>query len=138
MLVSTEISTQELYALTHFVGIVVGSIGVTVILIGALRGLRSFLLKCIGRNILIADIRIELGHYLALGLEFLVAKDIVESIARPTWDDLGKLAAIIALRTVLTFFLAHEVKEMREALQEEDLVHRLRNAALKGKKECPR
>jgi len=111
---------------TRSIGIVIGSVGVVVILVGVFRGLCLFLMKCVRRNILIADIRIELGHYLVLGLEFLVAKDIVESIAKPSWEDLGKLATLIVLRTVLTFFLAHEVKEVREELQEENLIRRLR------------
>ncbi|PIR49316.1 hypothetical protein COU79_05570 [Candidatus Peregrinibacteria bacterium CG10_big_fil_rev_8_21_14_0_10_54_7] len=64
-------------------------------------------------------IRIELGKHLALGLEFLVGKDIVESIVHPTWNDLGKLGAIIALRTVVTVFLSRELKEVEEELKVE-------------------
>src|SRR3989344_3548976 len=135
MVAYTEFTIEEFQAITHIVGILIGSVGVTVILVGVARSFQSFLLKFIKKDILIADIRIRLGHYLALGLEFLVAKDIVESIARPSWEDLGKLAIIIALRTILTFFLAHEVKEVREKLQEENLIHRLRSAAMKEKKE---
>lgn len=126
MYTQTAIAVQGFQTATHFIGVVVGSIGVTIILVGVIRGFAYFLLKFSHKEILIADIRIELGHYLALGLEFLVAKDIVESIAKPSWEELGKLAAIIALRTMLTFFLAHEVKEVREELQEENLIHRLR------------
>jgi uncharacterized membrane protein len=52
-------------------------------------------------------------------LEFLVGKDIVESIVHPTWDDLGKLGAIIILRTVVTIFLSRELKEVEEELNVE-------------------
>ena len=66
-------------------------------------------------------IRIQLGKYLALGLEFLVGKDIIESIVRPSWDDLGKLAALIALRTAVTFMLSWELKEIKQELDQEAL-----------------
>lgn len=119
-------TSNNLFAVTLFLGSIIGSIGVTVIFVGCIRGLYLFVKKFLTNNTLLADIRIEVGHYLALGLEFLVAKDIIETIVRPTWDELGKLAAIIALRTLLTLFLAHEVKEVREELEEEGMIRKLR------------
>lgn len=118
--------SSAFYAASNFLGTMVGTIGVFIICVGCLRGIASFLRKLSDKNILLADIRIELGHYLALGLEFLIAKDIIETIVGPTWDDLGKLAVIIALRTVLTYFLAHEVKEVREELEQENAIRKLK------------
>ncbi len=118
--------TQNLVVITQFVGMLIGCIGVVTILVGCIDSFVSFLKKFLRNGVLLADIRIELGHYLTLGLEFLVAKDIIETIVRPTWDDLGKLAVIILLRTVLTLFLAHEVKEVREELEEESTIKKLR------------
>jgi len=66
-------SIGNLFYASERIGTIVGSIGVMIIFIGCLRGLWFFLLKIPYREILLADIRIELGHYLALGLEFLVA-----------------------------------------------------------------
>jgi len=126
--------TNNLFEITRFLGAIIGSIGVTVIFVGCLRGLYLFLKKFFTNNALLADIRIEIGHYLALGLEFLVAKDIIETIVQPTWDELGKLAAIITLRTLLTLFLAHEVKEVREELEEETLIRKLRTNFSRGKR----
>jgi uncharacterized membrane protein len=42
-------------------------------------------------------------------LEFQLAADILKTAVAPTWDDVGKVAAIIALRTSLNFFLAREI-----------------------------
>lgn len=56
-------------------------------------------------------IRLELGKWLALSLEFSLASDILRSVIAPTWDDIGKLAAIIALRTILNFFLQREIEQ---------------------------
>jgi uncharacterized membrane protein len=56
------------------------------------------------------EIRLSLGKALALALEFLLAADIVRTAVAPNWDDIGKLAAIAALRTLLNYFLERELK----------------------------
>jgi uncharacterized membrane protein len=56
------------------------------------------------------NIRLELGKSLALSLEFLLAADILRTAVAPTWEDIGKLAAIAALRTLLNYFLDRELK----------------------------
>lgn len=55
-------------------------------------------------------IRLNLGKALAVALEFLLAADIVRTAVAPTWEDIGKLAAIAALRTLLNYFLEGELK----------------------------
>ena len=60
-------------------------------------------------------IRLDLGRALVLALEFLLAADIVRTAVAPTWEEIGKLAAIAAIRTVLNFFLQLEIaREERE------------------------
>ncbi|HEX2863459.1 MAG TPA: DUF1622 domain-containing protein, partial [Deinococcales bacterium] len=56
-------------------------------------------------------IRLRLGRWLAVALEFELAADILRTAIAPTWDEIGKLAAIAALRTVLNYFLAQEVRQ---------------------------
>ncbi len=56
------------------------------------------------------DIRLQLGRSLALALEFQLAADILKTAVTPTWDDIGKVAAIILLRTILNYFLAREIE----------------------------
>jgi uncharacterized membrane protein len=55
------------------------------------------------------QIRLYLGRSLSLSLEFLLAADIVETAIAPTWEDIGKLAAIAAIRTLLNYFLQQEI-----------------------------
>lgn len=55
-------------------------------------------------------VRLQLGHALSLGLEFLIAADILKTAVAPSWDDIGQLAAIIGIRTVLNLFLTKELK----------------------------
>ena len=56
-------------------------------------------------------LRHHLGSYLLLGLEFLIAADIVHTIARPSLEELAILGGIVAIRTVLNFFLNREIAE---------------------------
>ena len=62
-------------------------------------------------------IRIKLWHYLVLSLEFLVAKDILESIVNPTTEWLITLWAIVLIRTVLSYFLNKEILEVKEEIK---------------------
>ncbi|MGE0279062.1 MAG: DUF1622 domain-containing protein [Rhizobiaceae bacterium] len=57
------------------------------------------------------DIRLELGRWLALALEFELAADILRTAVAPTWNEIGQLAAIIVLRTALNFFLRKEIEK---------------------------
>lgn len=54
-------------------------------------------------------IRLRLGRWLALSLEFLLAADILRTAVAPTWNDIGQLAAIAAIRTSLNYFLEREM-----------------------------
>jgi uncharacterized membrane protein len=55
------------------------------------------------------EVRILLGRYLALGLEFALGADILATAVSPSWDDIGQLAAIAGIRTALNYFLAREL-----------------------------
>ncbi|MEM7759927.1 MAG: DUF1622 domain-containing protein [Cyanobacteria bacterium P01_A01_bin.40] len=60
----------------------------------------------------LAQVRLDLGVALALSLEFLLAADIAATAVSPSWNAVGKLAAISAIRTFLNFFLDREVKDL--------------------------
>lgn len=60
-------------------------------------------------------VRLRLGRWLAVALEFELAADILRTAVAPTWNEIGQLAAIVVLRTVLNYFLQQEIDkaEMR-------------------------
>ncbi|MEU1513854.1 DUF1622 domain-containing protein [Streptomyces sp. NPDC005811] len=62
-------------------------------------------------------IRLGLGRYLALGLEFQLAGDILRTAVAPTFTQIGQLAAIAAIRTALNYFLGKEIKEQRQEVE---------------------
>ena len=55
------------------------------------------------------DVRLRLGRWLAVALEFELAADILRTAIAPTWNEIGQLAAIVVLRTVLNYFLQQEI-----------------------------
>jgi hypothetical protein len=46
-----------------------------------------------------------------LALELALAADILRTVMIPTWDEIGKLGAIVVLRTILNYFLEREVEQ---------------------------
>ena len=64
--------------------------------------------------------RLKLGHSLSLALELLIGADILKSSIAPTWEDLGQLATIVIIRTVLNYFLLYEMKKVREEDENSD------------------
>lgn len=58
-------------------------------------------------------VRLTLGKYLALALEFQVGADILSTAIAPSWEQIGKLAAIAAIRTLLNYFLTKELAAER-------------------------
>lgn len=96
-------------------GIAVGieAIGVAVIVLGGIWATGAFVSQLAKRNAIHAallDYRGNLGHAILLGLEFLVAADIVGTVVvDPTFSNVGVLALIIAVRTFLSFALEVEI-----------------------------
>ncbi len=64
-------------------------------------------------------VRLRLGRYLALGLEFQLASDILSTAVAPTFEEIGKLAAIAAIRTLLNYFLGKEIEKERLEIDED-------------------
>ncbi len=67
-------------------------------------------------------IRQHLGYYLLLGLEFLIAVDVIETLMHPDWKELGVLAGLVVIRTVMSFSLHWELKEIEKEQQNEEPV----------------
>jgi uncharacterized membrane protein len=64
-----------------------------------------------------SDMRLHLGRFLVLGLEFQLAADVLATAIAPTWEAVRLLAAIVVIRTVLNYFLAREIDEEREEIE---------------------
>ena len=57
------------------------------------------------------------GMWLILGLEFMLAADIVRTAISPTWQQTGQLAAIALIRTFLNYFLEKDIDKYAEPVR---------------------
>lgn len=101
-------------AWVHLVTRVVEIVGIAIIVVGSFGALGSFLLAFVradaAREALVARFRSSLGQSILLGLEFLVAADIINTVAlEPTIRSLVVLAGIVLIRTFLSFSLEVEI-----------------------------
>lgn len=106
MIVMTEISEYLILAMSV--------VAVLVLLIGVLKATVKFFKNEVSVSdtaVVLRDIKNELGAYVLLSLEILIAADIVESIIKPTFTDIGKLAALVVIRTVISYFLGKEIDQ---------------------------
>ena len=99
---------------------VVEACGAAVILIGAVWAFARFVWVGVrrGGTSAFVPVRLTLGRFLALGLEFQLASDVLSTAVAPTFEEIGKLAAIAAIRTVLNYFLGKEIAAERQEVEE--------------------
>lgn len=62
---------------------------------------------------------VRFASWILLSLEFALAADIVRTAIAPTWDDIGMLAAIAAIRTLLNYFLEKDIEAFSREKKEE-------------------
>jgi uncharacterized membrane protein len=100
--------------------LVVEAIGATVVGYGVLVAAGMFVLTVVGiRDYSNTELRLFLGRYLALGLEFQIGADILSTAVAPTFEDVLLLGAIVVIRTVLNYFLSKELERERQQVAPE-------------------
>jgi len=101
---------------------IVEACGAVVIVTGALWAFARFLWVGLTRRTTAAfvPVRLTLGRFLALGLEFQLASDVLRTAVAPSFEELGQLAAVAAIRTALNYFLSREIAEERRQVAEEE------------------
>ena len=89
--------------------------GVAVLVIGALLAFVTYLIAFFCQrdaSIAFYDLRQKVGKSILLGLELLVAADIIRSVAiDPTFASVGVLGLIVVVRTFLSWSLEVEINE---------------------------
>ena len=104
--------TEFLSTLWLFISSGLETAGVAIVVIGALGTTAAFLRRSmkVGPNAAFTQFRSDFGRAILLGLEFLVAADIVGTVAiGPTLQDLSVLGLFILIRTFLSFSLEVEI-----------------------------
>jgi uncharacterized membrane protein len=97
------------------VGTGIEAIAIAVIAIGVLQALVRLPGVMFGnRNeAAVATLWLGFARWLIAGLTFQLAADIVHTTVAPTWQEIGRVAAIAVIRTFLTFALERDLGEAR-------------------------
>ena len=111
---STSRSGEAVDGLMHLIATAIEVGGVGIIVISAIVAAWLFLRQGVGTRAWSAayeGFRANLGRGILLGLELLVAADIIGTVAvTPSFENLGVLAVIVLIRTFLSFSLEVEIE----------------------------
>lgn len=111
---SRERGVVDFESVVGVVGTVIESVGVAIIAFGSLGPLLMQLVRLArGRREAggWAVVRRDVGRALLLGLEFLVAGDIIRTVVGTiSFESLGLLAGVVVIRTFLSFTITAEIE----------------------------
>jgi uncharacterized membrane protein len=106
---------EVLVTAVAYLRVMVEAIGAAVVGFGAVATAFRYVLSLLGLwEYTNSEIRLYLGRYLALGLEFQLGADILSTAVAPTFEEVQLLAAIVVIRTVLNYFLSKELERERQ------------------------
>jgi uncharacterized membrane protein len=101
-----------------YLKLAVEAVGAAIVGFGALATVAVYVLSVLGiRKRSYTEIRLFLGRYLALGLEFQLGADILSTAVAPTFAEIEILAAIVVIRTALNYFLSREIERERQEVE---------------------
>lgn len=101
----------------QYVSLGLSAIAILVVVIGAIEAVIDILRVMLAGRASDTDKRavwLKFARWLVAGLTFQLASDIVETTVVPTWDEIGRVAAIGAIRTALTYFLDRDIDTIRD------------------------
>lgn len=108
--------TSSLHSVLFLIQHSISFCGVLVIFLGVLVALYRYLsylfnrpLNTASQTMDINQIRLRLGRVLTLGLEFIVAADLIGTTTAPDYYTVGILACIVLIRTLLSYTLNREI-----------------------------
>ncbi|MFJ5275095.1 DUF1622 domain-containing protein [Streptomyces sp. NPDC088358] len=109
--VGVKEDTVEFQHVVELVGRAVDAVGVAIIVVGMLLATVLAAIRLSRRQAgVYRGYRRRVGRSILLGLEFLVAGDIIRTVAvAPTYTSVGVLAVIVGIRTFLSFSLELEI-----------------------------
>jgi len=111
---------QMLIYLVELVVPWIEALGIAVVIWGAIEGLFGLMLRIKialcreQQGVPISHIRVAIGEKTALGLDFFLAGDIIQTIIIPSWESLAMLGGIVVIRTIIAFFLNKDLRELAE------------------------
>ena len=110
---------EHVKAVLETIAVAIDLVAIALLLFGAVKFLVHYLgleikrlggLECVDG---IQNLRLGLGSYILLSLEFMIVSDVIQSALSRNLDDFLLLGLIVIIRTVLSFFLARELNEVK-------------------------
>jgi uncharacterized membrane protein len=119
---------EELSWLVHlleWVSVGIDMVAILIALVGVVRFVRGFVGAEAEREAKLrlrrlALERMELGRYILASLEVVIVSDIIHIATTLETGDLLFLGLLVAIRSVISFFLERELREVRDELRLED------------------
>ncbi len=103
------------HALLSFLEVIISTVGVVIVVVGFARCgallMPSFFLNLESNADLYKKARFLLAQYILLGLEFMVASDVIYTVIARDYESLIILVALVAVRTLFAFSLEREIRE---------------------------
>jgi uncharacterized membrane protein len=105
-----------LQEIAHYVALAVEAMAIVVVGFGSFQALIDVFRIMLQRKasaFMERAVWLRYARWLVAGLTFQLAADIVGTSFSPTWDQVGRLAAVAAIRSLLSYFLDHEAEHTR-------------------------
>ena len=110
---------EQVTTILEMIAFAIDLVGIAILVYAALRFVVHFLgfeikrlrgLECVEG---IRDMRLRLGSYILLSLEFIIISDVILTAISRNVDDLLALGLLVLIRVVLSFFLGRELNEVK-------------------------
>src|SRR4029450_8759700 len=114
---------EFLHSVGHVLALIIEAIALFIIAVGTVEALFQ-MVRVIALPRSSGDQRravwLEFARWLVAALTFQLAADLIGTSFSPTWNEIGHLGAIAAIRTFLSYFLDREVENTRNLQRERE------------------
>ena len=110
---------EQVEAVLETIAFAVDLVGIAILVYAAVKFIIHFLgfeikqrqgLECVKG---IRDMRLRLGSYILLALEFIIISDVIQTAISRSVDDFLSLGLLVIIRVALSFFLGQELNEVK-------------------------
>ena len=110
---------EQVETILEMIAVAVDMVGISILVYAALKFIFHFLgfeikqlrgLECVEG---IRDMRLRLGSYILLALEFIIISDVIQTAISRSIDDFLSLGLLVIIRVALSFFLGRELSEVK-------------------------
>ena len=110
---------EQVTTVLEMIAFAIDLVGIAILIFAALKFIVHFVgfeikrlhgLECVEG---IRNLRLQLGSYILLSLEFIIISDIIQSAVSRNLDDILSLGVIVIIRVALSFFLGRELNEVK-------------------------